>query len=51
VSIIRIGSNDKYSSGWDSIFSKGKKTSAAKGAAKKKSPAKKSPKPKAAKKK
>jgi hypothetical protein len=51
VSIIRIGSNDKYSSGWDSIFAKGKKTIAAKPAGKKKSAGKKSAKTKAAKKK
>ncbi len=46
MSIIRIGSNDKYASGWDGIFSKGKKASSGattKAAAKKKSP-KKSPK-------
>jgi hypothetical protein len=41
VSIIRIGSNDKYANGWDSIFSKGKKSSSgAAASAKKKSPKK-----------
>jgi hypothetical protein len=42
VSIIRIGSNDKYASGWEAVFSKGKKatSSATKSSAKKKSPKK-----------
>jgi hypothetical protein len=43
VSIIRIGSNDKYASGWEGIFSKGKKASSettTKPAAKKKAPKK-----------
>lgn len=43
MSIIRIGSNDKYANGWEGIFSKGKKSassSAAKPASKKKSPKK-----------
>lgn len=55
MSIIRIGSNDKYASGWDGIFSKGKKSASAgktatKATAKKKSP-KKAAKKKSAKKK
>jgi hypothetical protein len=33
VTITRVGSNDKYSQGWDSAFGKGKKKTAAKTAA------------------
>ena len=46
MSIIRIGSNEKYAEGWDKAFGKGKKTT--KSAAPKKKTAKKATKKKAA---
>ena len=52
MSIIRIGSNEKYAQGWDKAFGKGKKaTKSTKSAAPKKKTAKKAAKKKAAKKK
>ena len=53
MSIIRIGSNEKYAEGWDKAFGKGKKSakSKAKTAAPKKKTAKKATKKKATKKK
>ena len=46
MSIVRIGSNDKYASGWDAAFGKGKKKKATKASPKKKSTKKKTAKKK-----
>jgi hypothetical protein len=41
MTITRVGTNDKYATGWDSAFSKGKSKKGAAVASKKKDPAKK----------